>query len=39
MVFTDDSYYLGDWEKDMANGSGTHCATDGTISEGEWVDN
>ena len=32
VIFTDDSYFLGDSDKDVARGFGTHCAADGTIS-------
>ena len=36
VVFVDKSYYLGEWNNDMANGEGRHVALEGTVSEGEW---
>jgi hypothetical protein len=39
MVFSDESFYLGNWADDMANGVGKHVSIEGTVSEGDWQDN
>jgi hypothetical protein len=39
MIFVDESYFLGEWANDMANGEGKHVAVEGTVSEGTWLDN
>jgi hypothetical protein len=39
IVFADQSFYIGNWARDMANGVGKHVSIEGTISEGDWQDN
>jgi hypothetical protein len=39
IVFADQSFYIGNWQRDMANGIGKHVSIENTVSEGEWKDN